>query len=443
MDFAGLQTEIVVASAVLLLLAFLATIDVAVTKLSDVQLRRLLSEAEEGGKVRFARDLEVIIRDRGRFRFIFSTAMQMLQIGFTVLVTLATVERAGSGIAAGPAAFLASILISLLVRQVLPYLVLRPNPEGALAALLPIAGPFYGLFNSVAALMRGPSEDSEESLTAGAGSRQDEDDEDEATDQLQALIEVGEAEGIIEEEERELIETVVGFSDTRAAEIMTPRTEICAIPIDATVKQARDLMIEEKYSRVPVYRDSIDNVEGVIYIRDLLNKWAEGKEDEKISGLLRPAFFVPETKPVAELMKLMQAGHVQIAIVIDEYGGVAGLLSMEDIVEELVGEIEDEDTEKAEVVEVVAVGDGCYDVVGSAEIETLDELFGVELEEADFTTVAGMITSEAGYVPKAGDKLVMHGLSVEILESDGKRIQRARLRREEAAEPPAEAPFET
>ena len=159
-------------------------------------------------------------------------------------------------------------------------------------------------------------------------------------------MEVGEAEGIIEGKERELIETMIEFSETRAGEIMTPRTEICALPIEATVKQARDLIIVEKYSRLPVFRENVDNIEGILYVRDLLNAWAEGKEAETIENLLRPAFFIPETKSAAELLKNMQTNHVQVAIVIDEYGGVAGLVSIEDIVEEIVGEIEDEDIEE-------------------------------------------------------------------------------------------------
>jgi CBS domain containing-hemolysin-like protein len=146
--------------------------------------------------------------------------------------------------------------------------------------------------------------------------------EDNAED-IQALIEMGEAEGIIEEKDRELIETMFEFSETRAGEIMTPRTEICAVPITATVKQARDLIIEEKYSRLPVYRDSIDNIEGVIYVRDLLNAWADGRENGTIENLLRPAYFVPETKSAAELLKIMQSNRFQVAVIVDEYGGVA------------------------------------------------------------------------------------------------------------------------
>ena len=173
-----------------------------------------------------------------------------------------------------------------------------------------------------------------------------------------------------------LIETLVEFSDTRAGEIMTPRTEICGIPVESTVKEARDLIIEEKYSRLPVYRETIDNIEGMIYVRDLLQSWSEGKEDQAVSEILRDAFFVPETKTAAELLKSMQLNHVQIAIVIDEYGGVAGLITVEDILEEIVGEIEDEDTEQEEIIEIIeGEGGGYWDVLGSTEIDKIERLF--------------------------------------------------------------------
>jgi CBS domain containing-hemolysin-like protein len=252
---------------------------------------------------------------------------------------------------------------------------------------------------------------------------------DDNADDLQALIEVGEAEGIIEEDERALIESVVEFGETRAGEIMTPRTEICAIPIGSTVRDARDQMIEEKYSRLPVYRDTIDNIEGMIYVRDLLQAWSDGKEELPVGEITREAFFVPETKTAADLLKTMQLNHVQIAVVIDEYGGVAGLVTVEDLLEELVGEIEDEDIEEEEIIEIIEGTDGYFDVVGSTEIDKIERLFDMDLEDEDYTTIAGLVTTEAGYVPKIGEKLDLRGLDVEVLRADEKRVSLLRLRK--------------
>jgi CBS domain containing-hemolysin-like protein len=189
------------------------------------------------------------------------------------------------------------------------------------------------------------------------------------------------------------------------------------------------MIIEEKYSRMPVYRENIDNIEGVIYVRDLLQAWADGKENETIEKLLRPAFFVPETKSASELLKAMQLTHTQIAVVVDEYGGVAGLVTVEDILEEIVGEIEDEDIEEEEIIEIIEGADGYFDVIGSVEIGKIEKMFDMEIEDDDFTTIAGLITSEAGYVPKIAEKLNFRGLDVEILRSDDKKIHLVRLRR--------------
>jgi magnesium and cobalt exporter, CNNM family len=188
-------------------------------------------------------------------------------------------------------------------------------------------------------------------------------------------------------------------------------------------------VIESKYSRLPVYREQVEDVAGIIYVRDLLVSWAEGHEDDPIEPLLRPAYFVPDTKSVDELLEEMQKSHVQIALVIDEYGGLAGLVTVEDILEEIVGEIEDEDTESEDVVEIVEADDGYYDVLGSTEVGKIERLFGLEIEDDDFTTIAGLVIDEAGRVPVPGTRLNFRGLDVEVLEADERRISRLRLRR--------------
>jgi CBS domain containing-hemolysin-like protein len=212
---------------------------------------------------------------------------------------------------------------------------------------------------------------------------------------------------------------------------MTPRTEICGLPISSTIKQARDLIIDQKYSRLPVYRDSIDNIEGVIYVRDLLQAWADCREDEPVASVIRDAYFVPETKSASELLKSMQANHFQLAIVIDEYGGVAGILTVEDIIEEIFGEIEDEDSEGEEIIEIIEGSEGYFDVLGSTDIDKIERLFDIEIDDEDFTTVAGLVTSEAGYVPKIGEKLELRGMEFEILRADEKKLNLLRVRKAE------------
>jgi putative hemolysin len=277
------------------------------------------------------------------------------------------------------------------------------------------ADPFHRLFDR--------SRRKENELEDG-----DEEDEPDTGDDIQALIDVGEAEGILEEEEGELIHSIIEFGDTRVNEVMTPRPDIVAVPAEASVREARDVMIESKYSRLPVYREQIDNVEGLIYVRDLLLRWAEGNEDGPIAPLVRPVYFIPETKPVADLLEEMQKANVQLSMVIDEYGGVSGLVTVEDILEEIVGEIEDEDIAGEELEEIVEGADGFYEVLGSTEIGKIEQLFDMEIEADDFTTIAGLVINEQGTVPNVGELLEIRGLEVEVLEADERRINRLRVR---------------
>lgn len=307
---------------------------------------------------------------------------------------------------------------------------MRGRSERVLLFLLPAIRPLY----SLATITTRPIENLFETRTPTKSDSTDtpdtEEDRSDTDEDIQALLEVGEAEGIIEEEEREMIESMVEFAETRVGEIMTPRTEICALPIEATIADARGKIVEEKYSRLPVYRGSIDSIEGIIYVRDLLQVWAAGGgEDGPIEPLIREAFFVPETKSAADLLKSMQKNHVQLAIVIDEYGGVAGIVTVEDILEEIVGEIEDEDTESDEIIEIIEGQDGYFDVRGSVEIDKIERILGVELANDDFTTIAGMVISEIGHLPKEGEKFILRGLEVEILEADEKKLTLLRIRR--------------
>jgi CBS domain containing-hemolysin-like protein len=432
-----MEIEIAVAVLLLFLLAFLATVDMAFAQLSDLSLRRLTSESEENERVN-TEFLREILENRPRFRFALSAAIQVLLIIFTVLTTLIAFRFFPSDDRRAEvflAALLVSLVLSVLFRQFVPQFITGKNPERFALALLPVVRPFYRTFGALADLLgnlRREKSPIEITVVPQTPEEEAENDENE-NDSLQTLIEAGEAEGIIEERERELIETIVDFGDTTADEVMTPRTEIEALPLDATVREARDAIIESKYSRLPVYREQIDNIEGMIYVRDLLQFWAEDKEEitiENSPNLIREVRFVPETKPVAELLKEMQMVRVQMAIIVDEYGGVAGLVTIEDILEELVGEIEDEDTDQGEIIEIIEGEDKSYfDCFGSVEIDKIERLFDIEFaEDDDFNTIAGFVISEIGYVPKEGEKFQFRGLDVEILGADEKRINLLRLR---------------
>ncbi len=426
----SMEIEIAIAALILVALVFLATVDMAFSQLSDVSLRRLSAESEENQNPRAADFLREILENRPRFRFALSSTIQVLLISFTVLVTLVAMNFSRNQFELILFSLGIALFFSVVFRQIIPRLVIWKNPENKLMFLLPLVRPIYAVatfvLNPFVTKMKAKEQQKQLETTQTPETAEERADDNE---DFQALMEVGEAEGIIEEKERELIETMVEFSETKAGEIMTPRTEICALSIDSTVEQARDLMIHEKYSRLPVFRENIDNIEGILYVRDLLNAWSEARENEKISNLLRPAYFIPETKSASELLKNMQTNHVQISVVIDEYGGVAGIVTVEDIVEEIVGEIEDEDIEEEEIIEIIEYEDGYYDVLGSTEIGKIERLFDLEIEDDDFSTIAGLVTSEMGYVPKPSEKLSIRNLDIEILKADEKRIHLLRLRK--------------
>ena len=428
-----MQIEMIIAVIILIALVFLATVDMAFSHLSDVTLRRISGDEELAEKQAAAQLLREIVENRPRFRFAISSTIQILLICFTVLLTVIVGEYTEDKTRLLVAALIVGLVATVMLRQIVPRLLVQNDTEKKLLFLLPAIRPIYMLASFFSEPLAERSRQKKlDATVAPEGSENLKDDND---DDFQALMEVGEAEGIIEEEEREMIETMVDFADTRVAEIMTPRTEICSIDVNATVKEARALIIEEKYSRLPVYRDSIDRIEGTIYVRDLLQAWADGKENQPLSEILRDAFFVPETISASELLKRFQQHRFQMAIVIDEYGGVAGLVTVEDILEEIVGEIEDEDTGPEEIVEIIEGEDGYFDVLGSTEIYNIERLFDIELEDDEYTTIAGLVTSEAGYVPKPDEKLSLRGLDIEVLKADEKKIHLLRLRKKSTNQP--------
>lgn len=421
-----MNIELVLALLLLVGLSLLATVDMAFGQLSDVGLRRLITEAEERSKLRSASFLKRVLENRPRFSFAISATIQILLVAVAVLVTSISLSlfQEDRFVLVG---LLAGLILSGIFRQIIPLFISTRDPEGTLLFLLPVirpilplmafaADPFHRLFDR--------SRDKELELD-----QSDEGEDEDPGDDIKFLIGLGEDEGIIEEEEGELIHSILEFGDTRVSEVMTPRPDIVAVPASATVREARDVMIESKYSRLPVYRDQIDNVEGLLYVRDLLQQWAEGSEDGPISPLVRPVYFIPETKPVAKLLEEMKKAHVQLSMVIDEYGGVCGLVTVEDILEEIVGELEDEDIEGDELKDIVEKDKGCYEVLGSTEIGKIERLFDMEIEADDFTTIAGLVINESGKVPQSGEKLTFRGLEVEVLEADERRIGRLQVKR--------------
>ncbi|MBM3305253.1 MAG: HlyC/CorC family transporter [Candidatus Aminicenantes bacterium] len=258
--------------------------------------------------------------------------------------------------------------------------------------------------------------------------REDKEEEREATDEeIETFIDEATEEGIIDIGENELLRNVVEFGDTLVREIMTPRVDMICIRKDATIDNLKDLIIREKYSRIPVYKDRLDNMEGTVMAKDIIEYSDEKHKGQPIEALIRPVAFVPESMPVADLLKEFQKVKQKLAVVVDEHGGVSGLVTMEDVVEEIVGEIQDEyDTEESEIAEN---GPLDFTVSGATEVEELEELFDVELANDDFITVGGLMTHALGRLPMKGDTLAVQGLILEVIEADQKKVRKLRIRK--------------
>jgi CBS domain containing-hemolysin-like protein len=250
-----------------------------------------------------------------------------------------------------------------------------------------------------------------------------------AQESIEALVEAGESQGILEPHDAELIEQVVEFGDKRVREVMTPRPDIVAIPASATLAQLRQLLMDSKYSRVPVYENSLDEIIGIAHVHDLLGIPEDEAAKRQARELARPVIFVPETKHVSELLRELQQKKQQMAIAIDEYGGVAGLATAEDLVEEIVGEIEDEN--RRALPDVVREPDGSLVLRGSVSVERLEELLGVGIERepgASATTAAGLLNELAGHVLLPGETVVTPQVRFEVVDANQRKVLRLRAR---------------
>jgi putative hemolysin len=255
---------------------------------------------------------------------------------------------------------------------------------------------------------------------------EDGEDSEASDEEIEAFIDVGTREGILEPEEGEWLWGIVGLGDTQARSVMTPRIDMVCAPLDASLDMLADRFIDSGHSRIPVFEDSIDHIVGILHIRDVLRA-VRSLDPLNLRELLKPPLFIPETKALSELLRELQARFQQVAIVVDEYGGTAGLVTVEDLLEEIVGEIMDE--HEALAAELEPLGDGSFRLDGRARIELLDELFNVEIEDPEYETVAGLIFSELGYVPQVGEQVETHGLRFTVEAVDDRRIQTVRVER--------------
>ncbi len=320
--------------------------------------------------------------------------------------------------------FIALVAFVVVCEHLLPMVVARSDPEQVLDVLLAAFHPVARLMRPMTRMLIDIADRGEREETVNGAP---------ATDAAPANGEPAAEEGTISQEEgRELLQSIVDFTETVVREVMTPRPDVVAIRVDSTLDQLRALFREEQYSRIPVYRDNLDNIIGILFVKDLV-ALPPGAEPP-LTTLMRAAYMVPESKRVSELLKELQRRQVQMAVVVDEYGGTAGLVTVEDLLEEIVGEIRDEYDVESETV--TDEGNGVFVFSGKVSVDEVRDRLGVEIEREGFETVGGYLLSHLGRMPYVGETFEVDDLAVEVVEVERRRITKVRVRRREGA--PAE-----
>jgi putative hemolysin len=402
--------------------ALVSVLSALLERSGPIRLRHWSEEA--GGRVRALYEQPVRF---AAFRSLLSLASRLLPIAFYVAVA-ALAAAAGALRPAWLGLAIAALLLTAV--EVLNRLLVGRDPERALRALT--------FCYRAAVLLLLPAAAATAALVPHHRlARREEADEDDAAasdEEIEAFIDVGTREGIIEPEQGEWLSNIVSFGETQVRSVMTPRIDMVCAPVDSSLDALAERFLESGHSRIPLYQESIDHILGVLHIRDLLRA-LRGAPPPALAELMKPALFIPETKPLAELLKELQTRFQQVAIVVDEYGGTAGLVTVEDLVEEIVGEISDEheDSETG----ASQLGEGVWRLAGRAHLEVLDELFGVDIEDAEYETVAGLIFSALGHVPHPGESVEEVGLRFTVEEVANRRIETLRVERIPAAEPDA------
>lgn len=398
--------------ALVVLYTMVATLDVCLSAMTRVELRKLANTSKR---------MENIVH----FLEVHQDVSIALQLSRQVLIVLLVMSVVYVTVtAAVPHPYLASlgamVVMVLLFGQLVPRTFGYRIPDRSILWLAPLFQRFYFLLLPLVFPLRQLNQ----IWTREKKEAEEVDDED-----ISAFISVGKEEGILAEGEEKLFKSVVDFGDRLVKEVMTPRIDIIAIREDATVADLRRIVVEEKHSRIPVYSDALDNISGIVLARDLVHMLAVPEVAATIRPLVRQAYFVPETKRVSELLGEFQRMRLSLAVVVSEFGGVAGLVTIEDLLEEIVGEIKDEYDEDREQF----VGDHGrgYVVTGSMELAKVGEFFGVDLSErpSDVNTIAGLVAAVAGRMPHEGETVDHQGLRFEVLQGDSRKIQKVRIRK--------------
>jgi CBS domain containing-hemolysin-like protein len=378
-------------------------------QVSPVRLRRMTFDAEGEKRNVWTR------YNAENFQLVSGALLQI-----ALIVAVAATTMVYDELSFGSALLRSSLIWSVITLSWKFILAMIPETiaEIVLRGLIPVSHLFVVVFWPILYPLRRVAERLDRENAAA------EEDEQVSDEEVQAYIDVGEEEGILEKSEGKLLQSIVDFGDRVAREVMTPRIDVMAFDGRRPLMELARLFSESKYGRIPIYQESIDAITGIVHIKDIFDAVLKG-ENRPAAELARPPYFVSETKKLTDLLREFQAEHLQMAIVVDEYGGTAGIITIEDLVEEIVGEIADEHED--EELSIVDAGDNTYMVSGLVRVEDLEEKLGAELSGEDYETVAGLIFTTLGRVPATGSVITKNGFRFEVDRADRRRIYRVRV----------------
>lgn len=402
--------------ALLFFLALASFATVAETALKAVSRARLQRLREQG--VGRAQLVESLLERPGVLVPTVHLVNLIAIIGATTLIT-GLAWRFYPGDFSRLAGALISFVVLLALCQIGPRAAATQDPEraalwlvGPLGALESLFGPLIRAINLATSF-----------VLAALGAKRKPALPLVTEEELRLWVSVGEEEGVIEEGEREMIHGIFRLEETVAREIMVPRLDIVAVEAEATVAQAVDLVLAKGKSRLPVYEESLDNILGLVQARDLFRYLREGQAEASVRQVMRPAYFIPDSKRIDELLREMQQQKVHMTIVVDEYGGTAGLLTVEDLLEEIVGEIQEEGEEPK--IRPLSENEAIFEATVS--IADVNETLGTKFEAEEYDTIGGLVYHHLGKVPTPGDEFVLEGATVSVLETTGRRIRKVKV----------------
>ncbi len=417
MDASSSPLAYVLLGLLLLLSAVFSAAETAFFAANRLRLRQR-AEAGEGA----ARVAHGLLDEPARVLTTLLVADNIANVGASVLAAVLFVQRFGPSRAA-LYAFLVMSALLLVVGEIAPKTIAARHADAMAVAL---ARPLLLLSRLLSPLIRLLSLASSV-MVRPLGGRVNVNAPMVTEEEIRMLVQMGEEEGVIEQEEREMIHSIFEFGDTVAREVMVPRIDMVALEDGATVGEAAELILQTGHSRLPVFHGSVDNIVGVVNVKDLLRPLTAGRMSAAVTEVLRPAYYIPESKRLDELFREMQRRKVPLAIVVDEYGGTSGLVTVEDLLEEIVGPIMDEHDVEERLVEVI--NDQVALVAGRASIEEVNDQLHLALPAEEVDTVGGFVYSLLGHVPEPGERISYDGLDIVVEQVEGQRIGKVKITR--------------